>query len=160
MASGNNLYLDCGKDFPGTAKEAPDGPAPKGMAGKIEIESWAWGMTQHAAPEPGKDKLQGGTADLQHITFTHASDLVSPLVMDALLKKKELPEVTLYCWDTGEPPTNYLAIKFKKAYVSHLSTGGANGAGVLTETFSFTFGSFELTATDPKKKKTTCVWPA
>jgi type VI secretion system secreted protein Hcp len=158
MASGNNLYLDMGADFKGTAVAKPAGSAPTDMNGKIELESWSWGMTQLAAPDTGKNQLKGGGEDVAHISFTHAVDPASPLIMAALLKKKELPKVTLSCYDAKE--NKYLEIGFAKCYVSHLSTGGANGVDVLMETFTVTFNSFEAKYSNGKGGTTPCAWPS
>lgn len=133
-----DMFLELG-DIEGDSKDAV-------YEGKIDILSWAWGMTQsgttHSGPGGGAGKV-----DVQDISITKNIDKASPNIIKVVCTGKALETARLICRKAGEEALEYLVIEMEQVIVSSYSVGGSEGEIIPTENFSLNFAKFTLTYT-------------
>lgn len=132
-----DMFLDLGK----IAGESID----KTHAGKIDILSWSWGMSQsgtfHMATGGG-----AGKANVGDITITKYVDKASCALMNCVCLGEHIPKAKLIVRKAGgTKPLEYFLLTMEKCLVTSYSTGGASGGDDrITENFSLNFAKFSI----------------
>lgn len=103
---------------------------------EIEVLSWAWGVTHHAAGSSGPE----GRASFQGITFTHLIDRASPSLMLACASAQRFPDARLTVRRPGTTtPEEFLLINLADVVVASVQSSGAEAAGGLVEQVALGF---------------------
>ena len=108
---------------------------------EIEVLSFSWGVTNHAATPPGGGGA--GKATFQDLSIVHKIDRASPQLMRACATGTHLKEATITQRKAGKGQQEFLVIKMNDIIITSVTDGGATGeAG--SETVSLAFAKIEL----------------
>lgn len=115
----------------------------KGFAGAIELEHWAWGMTQsgsaHKATGSGTGKVS--VADL---SFTKEVDSTSPTLAQSCCSGMAFDKATLtMCKAGGSAPLPFLVITLTNVLISSVQLASSNSDEKQRETITLNFGQFK-----------------
>jgi len=124
---GNSFILFGTADVP--IGESPQAVRP-GTKGWIEITDWSWDIEAEHSNLKGTGAAVGkpnpGT-----LTFTHAFDLSSPVIMTKIVQGKSFPKVFIdMCMQTGEDKAvQFFQIVMTNVFMTKVSTkGGEDGS--------------------------------
>ncbi len=81
----------------------------------IQLESWAWGIAQHASA--GWDRAAPGKATVAELVFTHRVDNASPALFAHCAKNQVIPTGTLVMRRAGGTAQKYLFIRLRRVRV-------------------------------------------
>ena len=109
---------------------------------EIEVLSFSWGVTNHAAMPSGGGG-GAGKATFQDLSIVHKIDKASPLLMRACATGTHLKEATITQRKAGKGQQEFLIIKMNDIIITSVTDGGTTGeAG--SETVSLGFAKIEL----------------
>ena len=112
--------------------------------GEIDLIGYTWGMSQSGTFHSGGGG-GAGKVNVQNLTFTHAVDLASPILMLYCSNGDHIAEATVTVRKAGKDPLEYLTIKMTKVMVTSVQQGGSPGDENLIETVDLNFAQAELT---------------
>jgi type VI secretion system secreted protein Hcp len=81
----------------------------------IAVESWGWGITQHASA--GWDRKSTGRAQAADLVFTHQVDFASPGLLQRCARNQVIDTAELTMRRAGGKAQKYLFIKMKQVRV-------------------------------------------
>jgi type VI secretion system secreted protein Hcp len=117
----------------------------------IRIESYSFGGMNPSAGDPSKKgKLRGGGVQFQEVNFVKELDTATPLISKTMAIGAPVAKVIFHvCEETSKTePTYTMELKDCIITSQSISQGGEMG----TESLSFAFSEFEVTATDMDEK--------
>ena len=110
-------------------------------AGEIDVLSWSWGVSQ-----PGSVSMGGGggagKASFSDLSFMHALDKASPVLMKACAMGDHFDLATLVSRKVGKGPQDYLIIKMKEVFITSVQPSGSSEHPM--ESVSMAFGHVDL----------------
>lgn len=109
---------------------------------EIEVLSFSWGVAHGGSAATGGGSA-AGKVTFQDLSFVHAIDKATPVLMKACATGKHLPEATLTQRKAGEGQHDYFIIKMKNVVITSVMHGSSTGQPGL-ETVSLTFGKVDL----------------
>src|SRR4051794_4967767 len=110
--------------------------------GSIEISAWSWGEAQMGISASGGGSGAGKVA-MQDAHFSMSVNKASPKMMLACACGDHIKQAVLTCRKAGKDQQEYLKYTFSDILVSSFQTGGTNGGGAPTETFTLNFSKIE-----------------
>ncbi len=128
-----DVFLKLG-DIKGESKDAAH-------EGEIDVLSWSWAIAQ-----PGGVSMGGGgglgKANFSDLSFMHALDKASPVLMKTCATGEHLPEAILVARKAGKGQQDYLIVKMKEVFITSVQPSGSSEHP--TESVSLQFGHVDL----------------
>ena len=128
-----DVFLQIG-DIKGESKDSKH-------EGEIDVLSWSWGVAN-----VGSGALGGGhgsgKANFNDLSFMHALDKASPVLMKACAMGDHFPEATLVSRKAGKGQQDYLIVKMKEVFVTSVQPSGSSEHPM--ESVSISFGHVDL----------------
>ena len=121
-------------DIKGESKDAAH-------AGEIDVLSWSWGVSQTGSMSAGGGG-GAGKANFSDLSFMHALDKASPVLMKACATGDHIKEGTFVSRKAGKGQQDYLIIKMKEVFVTSVQPSGSSEHPM--ESVSLTFGHVDL----------------
>lgn len=109
--------------------------------GEIDVLSWSWGISNAADARSGQGK-GAGKANFSDLSFMHALDKASPVLMKACAMGDHFAEATLISRKVGKGPQDYLIVKMKEVFVTSIQPSGSSEHPM--ESVSITFAHVDL----------------
>ncbi len=109
--------------------------------GEIDVLSWSWGVS-NSADVRGGGGAGAGKANFSDLSFMHALDKASPVLMKACATGDHVKEATLVSRKAGKGQQEYLIIKMKEVFVTSVQPSGSSEHPM--ESVSLTFGHVDL----------------
>lgn len=124
-----------------------DESADQDHLGSIEIESFSWGLSQHASSSGGGG---GGAGKVSMQDFHFVADLsqASPQLFSAVATGKQFQTAVLTLRQNGAEPRNYLKYELASVLISSYQAHGHSEA-VPTDQFSLNFEEVEVSYQAP-----------
>jgi type VI secretion system secreted protein Hcp len=122
----------------------------KTLAGKFDVLSWHWGLTQPASAALGNTNQ--GSADVHDLTFTKVADSGTPQIISDCFGAVPQGDTTLCLWNTtGSATWTYMSIKMTGAVIiSSYSAGEYDSQDRLLETITLNFAQVQVVYTPQK----------
>lgn len=128
-----DVFLKLG-DVKGESKDADH-------EGDIDVLSWSWGVSNHADMRSGGG-AGAGKANFNDLSFMHALDKASPVLMKACAMGDHFPEATMVSRKSGKGQQEYLIVKMKEVFVTSVQPSGSSEHPM--ESVSLVFGHVDL----------------
>ena len=109
--------------------------------GEIDVLSWSWGVAQTGNVGMGGGG-GAGKANFADMSFMHAFDKASPVLMKACATGEHFPEATLVSRKAGKGQQDYLIIKMKEVFITSVQPSGSSEHPM--ESVSMQFGHVDL----------------
>lgn len=106
--------------------------------GEIDIQSFAWGMTQSGSGHRGTGS-GSGKVDVHDITITKLVDKSSASLMLACAGGKHIAKGSIVVRKAGENPLEYLTIDLEHILVSNVHHNGVSTDDVPSESVTLNF---------------------
>ncbi len=118
---------------------------------EIQVLSWSWGMSQsgstHTATGGGSGKV-----NVQDLTFMKNIDSTTTNLIKSCCNGSHYKQALLTIRKAGgKAAVEYLKIKMMDLIISNVSTGGAGGSDLITESVTLNFARFSLDYTPQDK---------
>jgi len=110
-------------------------------AGEIDVLSWSWGISQTGTMGMGGGG-GAGKANFSDLSFMHAVDKASPVLMKACAMGDHFADATLVSRKAGKGQQEYLIIKMKEVFVTSIQPSGSSEHPM--ESVSLTFSHIDL----------------
>lgn len=115
-----------------------------GFADQIQVESFAWGMSQTTNFQSAHGG-GAGKANVNDLNFTHLVDKASPKLMLACCVGQHIKDAVLTCRKVdGNTGVDFLKITLTDVLVSSVSPSGSNGADTPKESVSLAFAEYKV----------------
>jgi type VI secretion system secreted protein Hcp len=121
-------------DIKGESKDSKHG-------GEIDVLSWSWGVSQSGTMAHGGGG-GAGKASFSDLSFMHALDKASPVLMKACATGEHIKEGTLVSRKVGKGPQEYLIVKMTDIIITGVQPSGSSEHP--TESVSMQFGKVDL----------------
>jgi type VI secretion system secreted protein Hcp len=108
--------------------------------GEIDVLSWSWGVSQSGSPMGGGHGA--GKANFSDLSFMHALDKASPVLMKACAMGDHFPTATLVSRKAGKGQQDYLIVKMKEVFITSVQPSGSSEHPM--ESVSMSFGHVDL----------------
>jgi type VI secretion system secreted protein Hcp len=109
--------------------------------GEIDVLSWSWGVSN-----TGSGALGGGhgagKANFGDLSFMHALDKSSPVLMKACAMGDHFKDATLVSRKAGKGQQDYLIVKMKEVFITSVQPSGSSEHPM--ESVSMSFGHVDL----------------
>ena len=109
--------------------------------GEIDVLSWSWGISNSANMALGGGG-GAGKANFGDLSFMHAVDKASPVLMKACAMGDHFDAATLVSRKAGKGQQDYLIVKMKEVFVTSIQPSGSSEHP--TESVSMTFSHVDL----------------
>lgn len=109
--------------------------------GEIDVLSWSWGISQPASMAAGGGR-GAGKANFSDLTFMHALDKASPVLMQKCASGDHIPEGTLVSRKAGKGQQEYLIIKMNEILITSIQPSGSSEHPL--ESVSLSCGKIDL----------------
>jgi type VI secretion system secreted protein Hcp len=117
--------------------ESKDGKHPD----EIDVLSWSWGVSQSGNVGMGGGG-GAGKANFSDLSFMHALDKASPVLMKACAMGDHFDLVTLVSRKAGKGQQEYLIVKMKEVFITSVQPSGSSEHPM--ESVSMSFGHVDL----------------
>jgi type VI secretion system secreted protein Hcp len=128
-----DVFLKIG-DIKGESKDSKH-------AGEIDVLSWSWGVAQTGSVSMGGGG-GAGKANFQDLSFMHALDKASPVLMKACAMGDHFADATLVSRKAGKGQQDYLIVKMKEVFITSVQPSGSSEHPM--ESVSMSFGHIDL----------------
>jgi type VI secretion system secreted protein Hcp len=108
--------------------------------GEIDVLSWSWGVAQTGNPMGGGHGA--GKANFHDLSFMHALDKASPVLMKACAMGDHFTDATLVSRKAGKGQQDYLILKMKEVFITSVQPSGSSEHPM--ESVSMSFGHVDL----------------
>jgi len=108
--------------------------------GEIDVLSWSWGVSNSVTMAGGG--AGAGKANFQDLSFMHALDKASPVLLKACAMGDHFADATLVSRKAGKGQQDYLIVKMKEVFVTSVQPSGSSEHPM--ESVSLTFGHVDL----------------
>lgn len=108
--------------------------------GEIDVLSWSWGVAQTGSGMGGGHGA--GKANFNDLSFMHALDKSSPVLMKACAMGDHFPDATMVSRKAGKGQQDYLIIKMKEVFITSVQPSGSSEHPM--ESVSMSFGHVDL----------------
>jgi type VI secretion system secreted protein Hcp len=109
--------------------------------GEIDVLSWSWGVAQTGIGAMGGGS-GAGKANFHDLSFMHALDKASPVLMKACAMGDHFAEATLVSRKAGKGQQDYLIVKMKEVFITSVQPSGSSEHPM--ESVSMSFGHVDL----------------
>ena len=109
--------------------------------GEIDVLSWSWGVSNTGSTSLGGGK-GAGKANFNDLSFMHAVDKASPVLMKACAMGDHFPDATLVSRKAGKGQQEYLIVKMKEVFITSVQPSGSSEHPM--ESVSVSFGHVDL----------------
>ena len=110
-------------------------------AGEIDVLSWSWGVSQTGSMSFGGGG-GAGKANFSDLSFMHALDKASPVLMTKCSTGEHFKDATLVSRKAGKGQQEYLIIKMKEVFITSVQPSGSSEHPM--ESVSMTFSHIDL----------------
>ena len=110
-------------------------------ADEIDVLSWSWGVAQTGIGSMGGGH-GAGKANFHDLSFMHALDKASPVLMKACAMGDHFADATLVSRKAGKGQQDYLIIKMKEVFITSVQPSGSSEHPM--ESVSLVFGHIDL----------------
>jgi type VI secretion system secreted protein Hcp len=93
--------------------------------GEIDVLSWSWGISQTGAMNAGGGG-GAGKANFSDLSFMHAFDKASPVLMKACATGEHFDAATLVSRKAGKGQQDYLIVKMKEVFITSIQPSGSS----------------------------------
>jgi len=107
---------------------------------EIDVLSWSWGVSNSGNSAGGGHGA--GKANFQDLSFMHALDKASPVLMKACAMGDHFADATLVSRKAGKGQQDYLVIKMKEVFITSVQPSGSSEHPM--ESVSMSFGHVDL----------------
>ncbi len=107
---------------------------------EIDVLSWSWGVAQTGSGLGGGHGA--GKANFHDLSFMHALDKASPVLMKACAMGDHFNDATLVSRKAGKGQQDYLIIKMKEVFITSVQPSGSSEHPM--ESVSMSFGHVDL----------------
>ena len=128
-----DVFLKLG-DIKGESKDSKH-------AGEIDVLSWSWGLSQTGTMGHGGGG-GAGKANFSDLSFMHALDKASPVLMTKCATGEHIKEGTLVSRKAGKGQQDYLIVKMKEVFITSVQPSGSSEHPM--ESVSMSFGHVDL----------------
>ncbi len=128
-----DVFLKLG-DIKGESKDSKHGE-------QIDVLSWSWGVSQSGSMSYGGGG-GAGKASFSDLSFMHAFDKASPVIMKACATGEHIKEATLFARKAGKGQQEYLIIKMNDILITSVQPSGSSEHPM--ESVSISFGHVDL----------------
>jgi type VI secretion system secreted protein Hcp len=118
-------------------------------AGKIDVLSWNWGVSNSGSAHQGGG-AGSGKCNVQDLSFTKPIDKCSPSLLLASCKGTHYDSALLIVRKAGGKPLEYLKITLSEVLISSVKTGGSGGEDRLTENVALNFAKVKVDYVEQK----------
>ena len=125
----------------------------KGFEGKIQIESWNWGVTNSGSSHHGGG-AGAGKSNPQDFSFAMYQSKASPELMSHCALGKHIPEVIFTSRKAGGEQLKSFELVMKEVLVSSYQVGGSSHEDQHLESISFNFASLMMKYKEQNKDGT------
>ena len=108
--------------------------------GEIDVLSWSWGVSNSGTPLGGG--RGAGKANFNDLSFMHAVDKASPVLMKACAMGDHFPDATLVSRKAGKGHQEYLIVKMKEVFITSVQPSGSSEHPM--DSVSESFGHVDL----------------
>ncbi len=108
---------------------------------EINVLSWSWGISNQSDVRAGAG-AGAGKANFSDLSFMHALDKASPVLMKACAMGDHFAEATLVSRKSGKGQQDYLLVKMKEVFVTSVQPSGSSEHPM--ESVSLVFGHVDL----------------
>ncbi len=117
----------------------------KQFKGKIDIESFSWGVTQSGS-HGGQGGGGAGKASFQDVHFTTTINKSSPVIASKCACGDHIKKAVLHIRKAGGKQEEYLTITLEDLLVSSYQSGGSGGGGEIrpSDQFSLNFAKIKF----------------
>jgi type VI secretion system secreted protein Hcp len=109
--------------------------------GEIDVLSWSWGVAQTGSMGAGGGG-GAGKANFSDLSFMHALDKASPVLMKACAMGDHFADATLVSRKAGKGQQDYLIVKMKEVFITSVQPSGSSEHPM--ESVSLSFGHVDL----------------
>jgi len=92
--------------------------------GEIDVLSWSWGVSNSGTPLGGG--RGAGKANFNDLSFMHAVDKASPVLMTKCATGEHIKEATLVSRKAGKGQQEYLIIKMNDILITSVQPSGSS----------------------------------
>ena len=110
-------------------------------AGEIDVLSWSWGISQTGSMSAGGGG-GAGKANFNDLSFMHALDKASPVLMKSCATGEHIKEGTLVSRKAGKGQQEYLVVKMSDILITSVQPSGSSEHPM--ESVSMQFAKVEL----------------
>jgi type VI secretion system secreted protein Hcp len=110
-------------------------------AGEIDVLSWSWGIAQTGTMGAGGGG-GAGKANFNDLSFMHALDKASPVLMKSCATGEHIKEGTLVSRKAGKGQQEYLIVKMSDILITSIQPSGSSEHPM--ESVSMQFSKVEL----------------
>lgn len=119
----------------------------KGHEDQIQIDSFAFHMTQQASTSQGHGST-AGRVDVQDLVITKRVCKADTALMQHCCSGKHIPAITLYAEKAGGDSTvEYVKIELKQVIVTNHAISGASNGDVVHVDIALNFAEYKMTYT-------------
>jgi type VI secretion system secreted protein Hcp len=108
---------------------------------EIDVLSWSWGVSNATGMDAGGGG-GAGRANFNDMSFMHAVDKSSPVLLQACAMGDHFKEATLVSRKAGKGQQEYLIVKMKEVFVTSVQPSGSSEHPM--ESVSLSFGHVDL----------------
>ena len=108
---------------------------------EIDVLSWSWGVSNATGMDAGGGG-GAGRANFSDMSFMHAVDKSSPVLLQACAMGDHFKEATLVSRKAGKGQQEYLIVKMKEVFVTSVQPSGSSEHPM--ESVSLTFSHVDL----------------
>ena len=108
---------------------------------EIDVLSWSWGVSNATGMDAGAGG-GAGRANFNDMSFMHAVDKSSPVLLQACAMGDHFKEATLVSRKSGKGQQEYLIVKMKEVFVTSVQPSGSSEHPM--ESVSLSFGHVDL----------------
>ena len=132
-----DVFLKLG-DIKGESKDSKH-------AGEIDVLSWSWGLSQTGTMGHGGGG-GAGKANFSDLSFMHALDKASPVLMTKCATGEHIKEGTLVSRKAGKGQQEYLIVKLNDILVTSVQPSGSSEHPMESVSITFSKIDFEYKA--------------
>jgi type VI secretion system secreted protein Hcp len=119
-------------------------------ANAIDIESWSFGATQTGTAHRNTGG-GAGKVNVQDVHVMKMADKASPTLLKKCCEGEHIKKGKITCRKAGgKKPVDYFVLEMEDIIITSLQNSGSNGADLVTESLSLSFGMFKQIFTEQK----------
>lgn len=129
--------------------------------GKIDVEAFAWGVSNGAAAHIGGGASGGGIGQMSDVSLTKSVDAASPTLMYYSYSGDHIANGTLHVFESGgQQKVEYMTLKMTEIYITSVSFAGHGSSdGKPSENVSMACAQLEYTYTQQAETGGTAAQP-
>jgi type VI secretion system secreted protein Hcp len=120
-----------------------------GFEGQIDIDSFAWGVSNSAAAHTGGGASGGGIGNMSDLSLSKFTDAASPILANYCYSGDHIDTGTLHVFESGgQQNVEYIKFDMTEIYVTSINFSGHGASGQKpNESLTLAFSKVEYTYT-------------